>query len=33
MLLQQTITRGAKDIKLSAAKGYMDFYMVLKRIG
>lgn len=33
LLLQQTITRGGKDIKLSAAKGYMDFYMVLKRIG
>ena len=33
MLLQQTIKRGAKDINLSAAKGYMDFYMVLKRIG
>jgi hypothetical protein len=33
MLLQQTINRGGKDIKLSAAKGYMDFYMVVKRIG
>ena len=33
LLLQQTASRAGKDIKLSAAKGYMDFYMVLKRIG
>ncbi|MBL7731033.1 MAG: hypothetical protein JNM88_07640 [Chitinophagaceae bacterium] len=33
MQLQQTIRRGTKDIKLSAAKGYMDFYLVLRRIG
>jgi len=33
LLLQQTASRAGKDTKLSAAKGYMDFYMVLKRIG
>jgi hypothetical protein len=33
LLLQQTIKRGIKEIKLSAAKDYMDFYVVLKRIG
>lgn len=32
LLLQQSVSRGGKDIKLSAAKGYMDFYMVLKKI-
>lgn len=33
LLLQQTVTRNGKDVKLSAAKGYIDFYVVLKRIG
>lgn len=33
LLLQQTVTSRGKNVKLSAAKGYMDYYMVLKRIG
>lgn len=32
-VLQQTVTRNGKDVKLSAANGFMDFYMVLKKIG
>ncbi len=31
-VLQQTVTRNTKLIKLSAAKGYMDFYLILKRL-
>jgi hypothetical protein len=31
VLLQQTTTQGAKDIKLPAVKGFMDFYLVLKK--
>jgi len=33
LLLQQSASRAGKETKLSAAKGYMDFYLVLKRIG
>lgn len=33
LLLQQTVSQGGKEVKLSAAKGYMDFYVVLKKIG
>ena len=33
LLLQQSASRGGKEIKLSSAKGYMDFYLVLKKIG
>ncbi|MBL7723451.1 MAG: hypothetical protein JNK27_04845 [Chitinophagaceae bacterium] len=33
LLLQQTVTNKGKDVKLSAARGYMDFYVVLRRIG
>lgn len=33
LLLQQTVTDKGKPVKLSAAKGYMDFYVVLRRIG
>ncbi len=32
-VLQQAVTRNGKDIKLSAAKGFMDFYLVLKKVG
>jgi hypothetical protein len=31
VLLQQTTTQGTKDIKLPAVKGFMDFYLVLKK--
>lgn len=33
ILLQQTVSHGGKDVKLSATKGYIDFYVVLRRIG
>lgn len=33
LLLQQTVTQKGKSVKLSAAKGFMDYYMVLKKIG
>ena len=33
LLLQQTVTSKGKDVKLSTAKGYIDYYMVLKKIG
>lgn len=33
LLLQQTVISKGKEIKLSAAKGFIDFYMVLKRVG
>lgn len=33
VLLQQTVTEKGKPVKLSAAKGFMDFYVVLKKIG
>jgi hypothetical protein len=33
VLLQQTAAQKGKPVKLSAAKGFMDFYVVLKRIG
>jgi hypothetical protein len=33
VLLQQTTTQGTKDIKLPPAKGFMDFYLVLKKLG
>jgi hypothetical protein len=33
VLLQQTTTQGVKDIKLPVVKGFIDFYLVLKKIG
>jgi hypothetical protein len=32
VLLQQTTTQGIKDIKLPAVKGFMDFYLVLRKM-
>lgn len=33
VLLQQTTTQGTKDVKLPPVKGFMDFYLVLKKMG
>lgn len=32
LILQQTVTQKGKLVKLSTAKGFMDFYLVLKKV-